>query len=716
MNKTALEILSQQFGYAEFRDAQAAIIDSVCEGLHTLVIMPTGGGKSLCYQIPALMLEGCAVVISPLIALMEDQVTALKQNGVRAAYLNSTLSPDAVNHTEQALLSGQIDLLYIAPERLIQAYTLQILQQIKLCLFAIDEAHCVSQWGHDFRADYLQLEQLSQVFPGVTRIALTATADEHTRADISQRLGLASGREFITGFDRPNIQYRIHQKEDARKQLLRFIKAEHWQNASHDCGIVYCLSRKRVESTAQWLQTKGINALPYHAGLPINLRSAHQQRFLREDSVVMVATVAFGMGIDKPDVRFVAHLDLPKSLEAYYQETGRAGRDGLASTAWMVYGVQDVINLRKMLDASQAHDEFKRIERYKLDAMLGFCEVSSCRRQTLLQYFGDILEEGCGNCDTCLNPPPTFDATVVSQKALSAIYRTGQRFGVNHLVSVLLGEMTEKVEQFSHHQLSVFEIGSELSSNQWRSVYRQLIARGFINVDLSGYGALQLDNSCKELLRGEQTLSLRLDTQEDKSFKKKQRALIKPVKDKHMWNALRALRKTMADELNVPAYVVFSDATLMDMMDCQPVTEQQMLAVNGVGENKLEKFGQQFIEFFTNNDENITEPDAEAVHRQEIYNLCLANMSISDIAQQRQLSENLVYKHLASNIANNKLQLHQVIDLSPAELLQVEDALLMSDDIHQTHFSYSAAKEILGGAYPTGVLRCVREQLLKTAS
>ena len=716
MNTRALDILKQQFGYSEFRDQQADIINSICSGQHTLVLMPTGGGKSLCYQIPALLLDGCAIVVSPLIALMEDQVTALKQNGVRAAYLNSSLSFDEVKMTEQAVCSGKIDILYVAPERLIQPYTLQLLQQIKISLFAIDEAHCVSQWGHDFRSDYLQLEQLASLFPAVPRIALTATADKHTREDIINRLSLSEGNQFVSGFDRPNIQYRIHQKENARNQLLRFIKNEHWQNTHHDCGIVYCLSRKRVESTALWLQSKGVNALPYHAGLPINLRSTHQQRFLREDNVVMVATVAFGMGIDKPDVRFVAHLDLPKSLEGYYQETGRAGRDGLAATAWMVYGVQDVISLRRMLDSSQASEEFKRIERYKLDSMLGLCEVSSCRRQTLLRYFGDTLEKPCGNCDTCLNPPPTFEATVVSQKALSTIYRTGQRFGVNHLTSVLLGKVTDKVEQFSHQELSVFGIGKELTESQWRSVYRQLIARRFINVDISGYGALQLDNSCRSLLRGDDSISLRLEAEEVETVKKTKRSNIKPVKDKALWNELRALRKTLADELDVPAYVVFSDATLMDMLDRHPLTDEQMLAVNGVGENKLERFGKPFIEFFEQANDSASTVDAVAINQQEILSLCLANMTVTDIATQRNLSEQAIYKSLASSIASGTLSLSQAIDLTEPEVAEITDALLMSEDLNEARFNFAQVSSTLEGAYPQGIIRCVREHLLKTTA
>jgi len=709
----AQAILQQQFGYNDFRGNQAEIIHSLSQGEDVLVLMPTGGGKSLCYQIPALMREGCAVVISPLIALMEDQVSALEQQGISAAFLNSSLSLDEVWAIEQRLLQGEIKLLYIAPERLQQPRTAELLQTMTISLFAIDEAHCVSQWGHDFRADYLQLGQLAERFPQVPRIALTATADEHTRADIIQRLHLTAAKQFISGFDRPNIQYRIHPKSNARQQLLRFIKQEHWLGGSHDCGVVYCLSRKKVESTAQWLQSKGVNALPYHAGLPQNLRSLHQQRFLREDNIVMVATVAFGMGIDKPDVRFVAHLDLPKSLEAYYQETGRAGRDGEPATAWMAYGVQDVINLRQMLESSEADENFKRIERYKLDAMLGLCEVASCRREALLTYFGDTLEQPCGNCDTCLTPPPTFDATVVSQKALSTIYRTGQRFGVNHLIAVLLGDENDKIQQHQHAQLSVFGIGKELSANQWRSVYRQLIAKRLINVDLSGYGALLLDASCKPLLKGEQNIELRLDSQEDIKEKPKRKKYDNlKQEDKANWEALRALRKSIADELEVPAYVVFNDATLMDMLDKHPLDESQMLQVSGVGEAKLERFGRQFISFFEDLKASETLVDQADIEAQEILSLFHAGMDATAIAQQRDLSPLVVYKYFAQFIAQGAISLNDATGLSEAEISLIEDVLLARPDLQEARFNYAEASQDLDGAYHQGIIRCVRAALL----
>src|SRR5690554_1884048 len=507
MTQSPLTVLQQIFGYEQFRDSQADIIHTLLGGEDALVLMPTGGGKSLCYQIPALIREGVGLVVSPLIALMQDQVTALEQLGIAAAYLNSTLDLEQVQQIEKRLLAGEIKLLYIAPERLLQARTLALLKRLPLALFAIDEAHCVSQWGHDFRADYLQLSVLHEQFPEVPRVALTATADARTRREIIARLQLEKARQFINGFDRPNIQYRIEQKQQARQQLLRFLHNEH----PDDSGIVYCLSRRKVEETAAWLNKEGYTALPYHAGLPAPLRQTHQNRFLREEGVIVVATIAFGMGIDKPDVRFVAHLDLPKSLEAYYQETGRAGRDGNPATAWMVYGMQDVLKLKQMLDSSQGNDQFKRVERQKLDAMLGLCEVTRCRRQVLLNYFGDSDHPACGNCDTCITPVATFDGTLVAQKALSASYRTGQRFGVNYLIDVLRVSVNERVQQLGHNQVSTYGIGTELSANEWKSVFRQLMANGYLKTDPEGYGALQLTEQCRPLLKGEHKVELRKD-------------------------------------------------------------------------------------------------------------------------------------------------------------------------------------------------------------
>ena len=596
------EVLHRVFGYESFRLLQGDIIREVVSGGDALVLMPTGGGKSLCYQVPALVRSGTAIVVSPLIALMQDQVAALTELGVKAAFLNSTMDVHQARDTENALMTGELDLLYCAPERLIQPRTLNLLKEASLSLFAIDEAHCVSQWGHDFRSDYLQLSRLAEEFPGVPRIALTATADERTRKEIAERLSLTRARHFISSFDRPNIQYRIAPKTNANKQLLDFISAEH----SGDCGIVYCLSRNKVDATAKLLQKQGYNALPYHAGLDSVTRSRNQERFLREDGVIIVATIAFGMGIDKPDVRFVAHLDLPKSLEAYYQETGRAGRDGNPSTAWMVYGLQDVIKLRQMLETSQGNDHFKGVERQKLDAMLGLCEVTQCRRQVLLRYFGDTLDQPCGNCDTCLNPPETWDGKVAVQKALSCVFRTGQRFGATYLIDVLRGSENERIRQSGHQAVSTYGIGQELSASEWKSVFRQLVANGYLRADPEGYGALQLTEGCRALLKGEVAIELRKDPIQKPGQGSGQgsgkprgtsrgRKFADEVEDKEAWEALRACRKALADEKSVPPYVIFHDATLFEILEKQPASLSDMADITGVGAAKLEKYGDQFL-------------------------------------------------------------------------------------------------------------------------
>ncbi|MDX1755057.1 MAG: DNA helicase RecQ [Marinobacter sp.] len=586
-------VLQQVFGYERFRPLQEDIIRELVAGRNALVLMPTGGGKSLCYQVPALVRPGTAIVVSPLIALMQDQVAALRQLGVRAAFLNSTMDLQEARDTENALMTGELDLLYCAPERLLQPRTLELLHHTSIALFAIDEAHCVSQWGHDFRSDYLGLDILAHEFRQVPRIALTATADERTRREIAERLSLTEARHFISSFDRPNIQYRITPKVNANKQLLDFIKSEH----EDESGIVYCLSRNKVEATARLLEDKGYTALPYHAGLPAELRAEHQERFLREDSVIVVATIAFGMGIDKPDVRFVAHLDLPKSLEAYYQETGRAGRDGNPSTAWMVYGLQDVIKLRQMLEGSQGNDQFKRIERQKMDAMLGLCEVTSCRRQALLRYFGDTLEQPCGNCDTCLTPPETWDGTVAVQKALSCVFRTGQRYGVNYLIDVLRGVDNERIRQAGHHQVSTYGIGTDLSANEWKSVFRQLVANGFLRADPDGYGALQLTEDCRPLLKGERELRLRKDPAVKRSSRssRSRDRVQQHIQDPEGWEALRACRKALAEQQGVPPYVIFHDATLLEILERQPRTMEEFAGITGVGAAKLDKYGDTFL-------------------------------------------------------------------------------------------------------------------------
>ncbi len=588
-----LEVLRTVFGYDRFRGAQAEIIDHVIGGGDALVLMPTGGGKSLCYQVPALCRPGLGVVVSPLIALMQDQVSALRQLGVKAAALNSSLSYGQQVEIERQMRAGEIDMVYVAPERLMTDAFLIQLERCRLALFAIDEAHCVSQWGHDFRPEYLQLATLHTRFPEVPRIALTATADSPTRREIVEKLSLAGGRQFVAGFDRPNIRYRVAAKtSSARNQLLSFLKREH----PGDAGIVYRLSRSKVEETAAWLCDQGIDALPYHAGLDKTVRAENQERFLNEDGVVMVATIAFGMGIDKPDVRFVAHLDLPKSIEAYYQETGRAGRDGLPADAWMVYGMQDVARLRQMVEDGDAPEVKKRLEHRKLDALLGYCETTRCRRQVLLEYFGDVGQP-CGNCDTCLEPVESFDGTVAAQKALSCVYRTGQRFGAGHLIDVLTGADSERIRQLGHDKLSTFGIGREFAKEEWRSIFRQLVAAGLLRVDIEGHGSLGLTEACRAVLRGEKDLSLRRDVGRRKAGSRspRQRDTIGEPADEALFQALRAQRLAIAREIGVPPYVIFHDATLLEMARRKPQDEAQLALLSGVGKAKLERYGEAFI-------------------------------------------------------------------------------------------------------------------------
>ncbi len=595
MRARALQVLQTVFGYPAFRGAQADIIDVMAQGGDALVLMPTGGGKSLCYQIPALLREGCGVVISPLIALMQDQVDALDELGVRAAFLNSTQSFDEAMRVERALRKGELDLLYIAPERLLTPRCLELLESSRIALFAIDEAHCVSQWGHDFRPEYIRLSVLHERFPAVPRMALTATADFQTRAEIVERLQLRTAREFVSSFDRPNIRYQIVEKENGRRQLLDFIRSEH----AGDAGIVYCLSRKKVEETAEFLNENGLHALPYHAGMDNAIRSRHQSRFLREDGIVMVATIAFGMGIDKPDVRFVAHLDLPKSLEGYYQETGRAGRDGTPANAWMAYGLQDVVQQRRMIEESEADSSYKRVQSGKLDAMLGLCETLSCRRVRLLDYFGQS-STSCGNCDTCMTPPVSFDATEAVQKLLSTIYRVGQRFGAVHVLEVLRGVDAEKVRQWRHHELSTFGIGSDKSEAEWRAILRQVIALGLVDIDHESYGALKLSAAARPVLKGEQQIALR---RYQKPVKQK-RTTSKPsgfvetdlsVSQQALFERLRWWRVETAREHNVPAYVIFHDATLREIAKAMPASIDGLRVVSGVGEKKLQSYGAQII-------------------------------------------------------------------------------------------------------------------------
>ena len=592
MADRALQLLGEVFGHAAFRGAQAEIVGHVAGGGDALVLMPTGGGKSLCYQLPALLREGAALVVSPLIALMQDQVAALTQLGVRAAFLNSTLDGREINACEKALRAGELDLLYVAPERLMMPRMLELLAETRIALFAIDEAHCVSQWGHDFRPEYLQLSVLHERFPGIPRIALTATADPQTRDEIIRRLALDEARVFISSFDRPNIRYTITDKQDARNQLLRFIRDEH----PGEAGIVYCLSRKKVDETAAWLVSHGINALPYHAGMDAPSRAAHQGRFQREDAIVIVATIAFGMGIDKPDVRFVAHLDLPKSIEAYYQETGRAGRDGQPADAWMTYGLGDVVQQRRMIDESPGSEEFRRVSTVKLDALLGLCETAGCRRVRLLEYFGEAAAP-CGNCDTCLEPPRTWDATEAAQKALSCIYRTGQRFGAVHLIDVLRGRATERVAQWGHDRLPVFGVGADLDEAAWRNVFRQLVALGYAEPDHAAYGALQLTEASRAVLKGERRVAMR-ELQPRKAAKKSRSAASAAISaaDSGLLEQLKAWRLEEARTQAVPAYVILHDRTLAEIASTRPQDMTALSMIGGIGAKKLERYGSALLD------------------------------------------------------------------------------------------------------------------------
>ncbi|WP_306996052.1 MULTISPECIES: DNA helicase RecQ [Pseudoxanthomonas] len=593
MQERALEILHRVFGHPGFRGEQAAIVEHLASGHDALVLMPTGGGKSLCYQVPALLREGTAIVVSPLIALMQDQVEALRQLGVRAEFLNSSLEAQAAQQVERDLLSGELDLLYVAPERLLTPRFLSLLDRAQVSLFAIDEAHCVSQWGHDFRPEYRQLTVLHERWPQVPRIALTATADPPTQAEIAERLQLEDARRFVSSFDRPNIRYTVVQKDNGRRQLLDFLEDHKGQ-----AGIVYCMSRKKVEQTAEFLREKGFDALPYHAGLDARLRAENQRRFLREDGIVMCATIAFGMGIDKPDVRFVAHTDLPKSLEGYYQETGRAGRDGEPAQAWLAYGLGDVVLLKQMIEQGEAAEERKRLERRKLDQLLGYCESMQCRRQVLLAGFGETYPQPCGNCDNCLTPAATWDATEAARKALSCVYRTGQRFGAAHLIDVLRGADTERIRQLGHDQLTTYGIGSDLDAATWRGVFRQLVAASVLEVDAEGHGSLRLTPSAKPVLQGQQTLLLRKDSPKlrQRSGGTSPAAAEVPETDQPLFQALRRLRAQLAKEQNVPAYVIFHDATLRNIAQQRPTDLRALARVGGVGGSKLDRYGPALID------------------------------------------------------------------------------------------------------------------------
>jgi len=703
----ANDILKQTFGYSDFRHHQEDIIRTVINGGDALVLMPTGGGKSLCYQIPALLRAGTAIVISPLIALMQDQVSALQESGISAAYLNSTLDTQQQRQTEQALLDGGLQLLYVAPERLLTDYTLNLLERSNIALFAIDEAHCVSQWGHDFRKEYQQLWLLHKRFPHVPRIALTATADQRTRAEIITQLQLEDASLFINSFDRPNIRYTISEGQNGRDRLWQFIENEH----AEDAGIVYCLSRKKVEAVADWLSKKGRIALPYHAGLPSETRERHQQRFLREDKVIIVATIAFGMGIDKPDVRFVAHLSLPKSIEAYYQETGRAGRDGEPANAWMAYGLQDVISLRQMMQGSDADEQFKRIAQQKLEAMLGLCELTTCRRQALLSYFDEADGLACGNCDTCLAPPETWDGTESAQKALSCVYRSGQRFGVNYVIDILLGKDDERIQRNQHDQLSTFGLGKELDASEWRAVFRQLISLGYLDADVEAYGALKLTEKARPLLRGDINLQLRHQRKpesqkRDKAGKKSSE--LRPVDDA-LFNALRDLRLGIAQELGVPPYIIFHDSTLQQMAKERPSTLEQMRFISGVGEQKLNKYGQEFLQVIQ------AHPLPELLDNQlsDTINSTLYLYSqgkdIESIAAERQLNTSTIFSHLADAIEVGLVDVRDIVSLDDSQYKEIVHTieLLAPEGNNKLKPVFEALDQI----YDYSILRCVQASL-----
>jgi len=701
----AQRVLKDVFGYDSFRGRQGAIIERVARGGDALVLMPTGGGKSLCFQVPALLRDGLTIVVSPLIALMDDQVATLDELGVPAAALNSTLDNDQQRELAVRLRQGEIKLLYLAPERLVQPRMLSFLQQLNVALFAIDEAHCVSQWGHDFRPEYLQLGQLAHLFPDVPRIALTATADKRTREEIVNRLELHDAERFLSSFDRPNIFYRIVPKEQPRKQLLAFL-GDH----KGDAGIVYCLSRKKVDEVAAQLVEQGFPALPYHAGLPSETRAANQKRFLNEEGLIMVATIAFGMGIDKPNVRFVAHLDLPKSLEAYYQETGRGGRDGLPADAWMAYGLQDVLMLKQMMQNSEGDERHKRVEQHKLDAMLALCEETRCRRQALLAYFDEDLPQPCGHCDNCVDGVQTWDATEPARQALSAIFRTGQRYGVGYLVDVLLGRDNEKVRNAGHERLAVFGVGKGRSESEWRSLYRQLVARGLADMDLEGFGGLRLTDACRPLLRGEVTLELRKELKPQAATRTSGGSPASQLvrgEEREQWEALRALRRRLAEEHGVPPYVIFPDSTLLEMLRSQPTTLADMGRVSGVGARKLERYGAAFLDVLAGG-ASAAAPEPVMDIRHELVSLARAGMTPAQIAGQLKCTEKNVYALLAEAITAQQLSLEQALDLPEALLSEVQDAFLDGEG------ELPAVSEIaphFQGRVPEGVLYCVRAAL-----
>jgi ATP-dependent DNA helicase RecQ len=725
---TPREILSSVFGFPEFIGLQEEIIGHVLRGGDSLVLMPTGGGKSLCYQIPAILRPGVGVCVSPLIALMQDQVQGLTQMGVRAACLNSALDPNTAYDIEQMALCGRLDLLYVAPERLCRPGFLDMLARCNPALFAIDEAHCVSQWGHDFRPEYTQLSVIKERFPDVPRLALTATADKPTQADIVKNLQLENARVFATGFDRPNITYTVVPKKNPTRMLKRFIDENH----PEDAGIVYRLSRKKVEQTAEFLRKNGYNALPYHAGLSANERCDNQERFMREEGVIMVATVAFGMGVDKPNVRFVCHLEPPKSLEAYHQETGRAGRDGLPASAWMCYGMQDIAILRSMIDSGEANETRKRIEHAKLGSLFAFLETASCRRQALLAYFGEPIEP-CDNCDNCLSPVETFDGTVIAQKALSNIYRTGQRFGVNHLAGVLTGASTDQIVRFNHDRVSTYGIGKDMARDEWKSVYRQLLAAGLCAVDLERFNALTLNERSWPVLKGETPVRLRKDPALPKRDKKKKRRAPALAEDiltnweaEALFDRLRDLRLSMAEAQSVPPYAIFADKTLLEFVRYRPRDMEEFACMSGVGASKLERFGQAFLESLGAHEEehgrpdNIPEipqevreakkreadakPDFTATARSSL-DLFLELGDVDAVAEARGLKPSSIWRHLILAVNMGKIDYRRAANLPDDERKKIEAAL--RDFRSKGVTAMAPVFEALGGTHPYDLIRLV---------
>ena len=707
----ARAVLERVFGHKAFRPLQEEIVSTVLRGSDALVLMPTGGGKSLCYQVPALVRNGTAIVISPLIALMQDQVSALRQVGVEAAFLNSTLEPAAQRDIEERFVNGTLQLLYVAPERLVQERTLRLIERGAVSLFAIDEAHCVSQWGHDFRPEYRQLRTLHANFPNVPRIALTATADKRTRDEIAVELNLETAQRFVASFDRPNIRYTIAETGSisTRERLWQFIQSEH----PNDAGIIYCLSRRSTEETAAWLSQKGRAALAYHAGMPANLREAAQSRFLHEEGLIVVATIAFGMGIDKPDVRFVAHLNLPKSIEAYYQETGRAGRDGGAANAWLAYGLQDLMQQRQWINQSEGSDEHKAVQRRRLDSLIGLCEIATCRRQALLAYFGETMDQPCGNCDNCLNPPNTTDGTVVAQKALSAVYRTGERFGVTYLVDVLLGKANPRIAQNGHDRLSVYGIGEEFDAQGWRSLFRQLVAEGRLAADEEGHGTLVLTDRARPLLRGEDQFRVRLQASRVKAAKKGARSAKGRIdvarEDAALFEALKLLRRELAATAKVPPYVICHDKTLAELAAVKPSTPDGLGEISGLGAAKIKRYGAAILSaigsFGTeprlNNQLSTTVNQTLALH--------FEGCDAEDIADRRGLSHGTIFGHFAEAIEAGVVEASEVLGLEASELDEIHAAFEQTGTLETGRIG--PAHAALEGRYDFGVLKCVLAEL-----